>query len=51
MKNFTKIFLISLLIYSNLLFAKNYVLPESGIAIKNIACLEASNPINNQDKY
>ena len=51
MKNFTKIFLISLLIYSNLLFAKNYVLPESGIAIKNITCLEPSNPTNNQDTY
>ena len=51
MKNFTKIFLISLLIYSNLLLAKDYVLPETGIVIKNIACLEASNPINNQDKY
>ena len=51
MKNFTKIFLISILIYSNSLIAKNYVLPESGIAIKNLTCLDASEPTNNQDKY
>ena len=51
MKNFTKIFLISLLIYSNLLLAKDFFVPNSGIAIKNITCLEPSNPTNNQDTY
>ena len=51
MKDLIKLFILFASLYSNLLLAKNFEIPEEGIVIKNITCETPSNPSNNQDKY
>jgi len=51
MKNLIKIFILWASIYSSLLSAKNFEIPEEGIVIKNITCEAASSPANNKDKH
>jgi hypothetical protein len=51
MQKMIKVFFLVLIIYPNLLIAKNFEIPEEGIIIKNITCKNPSNPKNNQDAY
>ena len=51
MKNIIKICIIWASIYSSLLSAENFEIPDEGIVIKNINCETASSSPNNQDKY
>ena len=51
MKNIIKICIIWASIYSSLLSAENFELPDEGIVIKNITCETASSSPSNQDKY
>ena len=51
MKDLIKLFILFASLYSNLLLAKNFEIPEEGIAIKNITCEAPTSLKNNSDRY
>jgi hypothetical protein len=51
MKDLIKLFILFASLYSNLLLAKNFEIPEEGIAIKNITCETPTSSKNNTDRY